>query len=314
MIDVLLLLALPASGKSELRRYFAYLDPVERLESFGMGETVQIDDFPYVHMMRRTSEEAATLGLDPPFFSSDQGTFLDSRDWATLVHLINEDYEFLTKPPPRTDAAGRWLTTRLTAARQKAGADGYFPALAPRDRQTIELSIELEARALFEQISLRRIEPNQTVIIEFARGGPSGAVCPLPEPLGYAFALSILSPALLESAVALYVQVTPEQSRHKNLERAIAGKEGSILHHGVPEAVMHADYGMDDFIWLIESSSVPGAVEVNTNERLQMIPAAVLDNRNDLTSFLRTDPDDWSQTDLNSLRKQLTEAFVSLRE
>ena len=52
-LDVLLLLALPASGKSEARTYLASLSPEECEQHFGIGHTVQLDDFPYVHIMRR---------------------------------------------------------------------------------------------------------------------------------------------------------------------------------------------------------------------------------------------------------------------
>ena len=42
-IDTLLLLALPASGKSEARRYLANLTPSQCHEQFGIGQTVQLD-------------------------------------------------------------------------------------------------------------------------------------------------------------------------------------------------------------------------------------------------------------------------------
>ena len=61
-IDILLLLALPASGKSEARRYLASLSPEQCHEQFGIGHTVQLDDFPYVHIMRRISDELTARG------------------------------------------------------------------------------------------------------------------------------------------------------------------------------------------------------------------------------------------------------------
>ena len=62
ILDVLLLLALPASGKSEVRRYFASLTPEQCRNDFHMGPTVQLDDYPYVHMMRRVSQELRKSG------------------------------------------------------------------------------------------------------------------------------------------------------------------------------------------------------------------------------------------------------------
>ena len=35
------------------------------------------------------------------------------------------------------------------------------------------------------------------------------------------------------------------------------------------------------------------------------VPAAVFDNRDDLTSFLRADPQDWGRTDLDRLHRRL---------
>ena len=312
MIDILLLLALPASGKSEIRRYLDSLD-TDGLELLGIGPTVQIDDFPYVHLMRRLSQEAIGLGLDPPYFADDDGTFLESRDWGTLIHLVNEDYGSLTDPPEGVGSAGRWLTDRLAAARSQVGADPYFASLDERDRLALEATIEQEARVLFEEISERRSEPDQTVVIEFARGMPVGSEYPPPPPLGYRYSLSLLDPAILESARVLYVQVSPEESRRKNRERTVVGEEGSILNHGVPEEVMLNDYGCDDIAWLMESAGKPDTIEVERVDRNFQVPAAVFDNRGDLTSFLRAEPADWPAGRLEALRERLESSFSRLR-
>src|SRR4051812_8275181 len=96
-IDVLLLLALPASGKSEVRRYLAHLTPKQCRDDFHLGETVQLDDYPYVHMMRRVSQALRAIGEQPVFFESDEVPMIDPRDWGTLIELLNEDYEDLVQ-------------------------------------------------------------------------------------------------------------------------------------------------------------------------------------------------------------------------
>jgi hypothetical protein len=311
MIDVLLLLALPASGKSEIRRYLDTLSAGERMETFGLGPMVQLDDFPYVHLMRGISEEAEHLGADPPFFSGP-GPFVDQRDWGTLIHLINQDYAALRMPGSYEESAGRWLVRRMINARKAAGAGSLFDILDTDVVRKIEEAIDGEARTLLEEVSARRLEPGGTVLIEFARGGPAGSGCPLPAPLGYQYSLSMLAAPILERSAALYVWVTPEESRQKNRERSIPGEEGSILHHGVPEQVMADNYGMDDFRWLMSQSQTDDTIEVKSGDRTFELPAAVFDNRGDLTSFLREDPASWSDEDLAGLRAGLAAPFRRL--
>ncbi|MDK1010510.1 MAG: hypothetical protein QGM48_05455 [Actinomycetota bacterium] len=144
--------------------------------------------------------------------------------------------------------------------------------------------------------------------------------CDLPEHLpdsvhGYGFSLRHLSPGILRRAAALYVWVTPEESRRRNLDRAIPGIEGdaSILHHGVPETVMRRDYGVDDFLWLMERGG-GHAVEVDTEDGMFAIPAAVFDNRTDDTSFLRADPSEWDPDLVAELHTALTRSFAELKQ
>ena len=108
-IDTLLLLALPASGKSELRRYFATLDPDVRAADFRLGPTVQLDDYPYVHLMRRIDEELRNLDAGPVFFAANEQPMLKAHDWATLIELVNEDYASLGSTPAVPAAPTAWL-------------------------------------------------------------------------------------------------------------------------------------------------------------------------------------------------------------
>ena len=87
LIDTILLTALPASGKSEVRRFLALQDAETVAHEYYMGPTVQLDDYPYVHMMRRISQECVDRKIEPPFFRSNDQPFLDARDWGTLIAL-----------------------------------------------------------------------------------------------------------------------------------------------------------------------------------------------------------------------------------
>lgn len=311
-IDTLLLLALPASGKSELRRY---LDTrrSDELAELHLKPSVQLDDYPYVHLMRRISRELRLLGEDPVFFASDDGGWLEPRDWGVLIRLVSEDYASLTNPTPvPAGEAASWLLERLDRARSAAGAPARFDTLGSGPRASLCAALEAEAAALV------RTEPvdlaAHTVVVEFARGGPVGASMPLAEPAGYAYSLALLSPEILESASILYVWVDPVESRRRNRERARPGPAGdaSILHHGVPESVMLDEYGTDDINWLMEASDQPGSVMVNAHGRRFHLPIVRFDNRVDRTSFLRDGIEAWDPARVTELHQVLARDLASL--
>ncbi len=316
VIQNLLLLALPASGKSELRRYIDHLPTNVRSTELHLGEPVHLDDYPYVHLMRRVSEEMTALGEQPLFFAAPQESFLDHADWGTLIELVSEDWAALTTRPPCVDHPGEWLLDRLDRARARTGASAGYAELDTDLQRALADTINDDAAALVEELSAGRPLDldGRTVVIEFARGGPEGAEAPLPAPFGYQHSLSLLPAGLTRRAAALYVWVTPEESRKRNRERAKPGPEGdaSILHHGVPESVMRNDYGTDDMAWLLRTARRPGTISVAGAGGTADVPAVVFDNRDDLTSYLRGEPDTWPADAVSSLRERLGAAMDRL--
>ena len=145
-----------------------------------------------------------------------------------------------------------------------------------------------------------------------ARGGPDGATPPLPPPLGYAYTLRKFSDAILSRAAILYVWVTPEESRRKNHERTDPNDPGSILHHGVPMAVMLGDYGCDDMDWLLRTSDRPDTVRIESHGSTYHLPVARFDNRVDKTTFVRAERSAWNPADVGALHRGLAEAFQRL--
>lgn len=311
-LDIVLLLALPASGKSEVRRYLAHLTPEQCRDEFHLGPTVQLDDYPYVHMMRRVSQELRKRGHDGVFFDSDDLPMKESRDWGTLIELLNEDFDDVVnrrRAEPKSAAA--WLLNRYDAARAKVGADAVLGKLPPAMRSELELALEAEARQLADDKNAGIPESldGRTIVIEAARGGPQGASLPLPAPLGYRYSLSRFDDAILSRASILYVWVTPEESRRKNTERTDPNDPGSILHHGVPMAVMLGDYGLDDMEWLIQNSDRPDTVRIEARGKTFHLPVARFDNRVDKTTFVRVDRKDWKPADEKALHDGLAEAL-----
>lgn len=315
ILDAVLLLALPASGKSEVRRYIDHVPDDVRARDFRMGPTVQLDDYPYVHAMRRVDDELAALGDDRFFFCAPDRPFRDPRHWGTLVECVNEDYDDLVARRRADPAsAGRHLLERLDAAARRAGATALLRTIDDEAANSLARALDKEARAMLDEKHANQVDSlaGKTLVIEFARGGPEGASMPLPAPLGYAHSAALLSPAILEKAAVLYVWVEPEESKRKNRARTKPGADGSILHHGVPEEVMRADYGCDDIAWLMENSGRPGTIAVKARGRTFHLPACRFDNRVDKTSFLRDDAKDWKPSDVKAVHEGLRAAVAAL--
>jgi hypothetical protein len=311
IFETVLLLALPASGKSEVRRFFHFQTPEVCHKEFHMGQTVQLDDFPYVHMMRRIDDELARLGKERLFFTSSDKPFKDPIDWGTLTAMLNEDYsDLLHKKIAKPASAAVHLYTRIDAAAKKVGGPVRFGNLDKATQQEVVKPLEAEAREMLTKKHSDYTDlAGKTLVIEFARGGAHGSAMPLSKPFGYQYSLAVLSKAILEKAIILYIWVTPEESRRKNQARTNPNDPGSILHHGVPIDVMMNDYGCDDMEHLEHISDKPGTVIVNAPGKKFHLPIARFDNRVDKTTFLRADPKEWKSEDVKSIHDQLKAAL-----
>jgi hypothetical protein len=278
VFDTVLLLALPASGKSEIRRYLEHQTENTCRELFHMGKTVQLDDYPYVHIMRRVDELLESAGRPRVFFETHDRGFADTTDWGTLISLINEDYaDIRALRQRRPDEPVRWILDRFDRAREAVGAGGPFSSMENSEREILLNGLVAEVDNLISEwnSNVPTSLEGKTVVIEFARGGPVDSPMPLPRCYGYGYSLAELSTEILSRSAILYIWVTPEQSRAKNRERAAPDADGSILFHGVPEHVMLNDYG----------------------------------NRRDLTTFVRQDPDRWEPSNVKLLQDSISAAL-----
>jgi len=319
-LDTLLLFSLPASGKSEMRRYLASLTPEQCREDFGMGPTLQLDDYPYVHLMHRIDDELMARGIGYKFYAGPSRPFLDDWTWAMLIELLNEDYANLRKGAQvEASSAAQLLFDRLDAARVKAGMVETLGDIPWRIRKAVGEVLEKECRAELDALNRQNAigTEGKTIVIEAARGGANGSAFPLCPPHGYAAAFQHLSPEILDRSSLMYIWVEPWQSRHKNIERGLPDGQGSILNHSVPMEVMLGQYGCDDMAYLLEQSDRPGTIRVDRLmeegnryvTRTWHIPAARFDNRQDLTTFVRAPREDWKQEDVAAIHAGLKETF-----
>ena len=287
IFDTLLLLALPASGKSEVRNFLTNKDP----ELFHMGETIQLDDYPYVHIQLVIDEALKAMGEPRIYHHEDDaggrnGPFIDAYDWSALIELLNEDYhEILVGKAENPKFAAIRLFERLDAASVRVGGEAKIAALSPEVRSHLEEKLESEARELFDD----KIKN-----------------------YGYAGSLPCLSDELLKRAAILYIWVTPEESRRKNRDRARPGEDKSILFHGTPESVMLQDYGSDDMLELMEASDRENMLKIVKGDRVFYVPVSRFDNRRDLTTFARKDPKDWKPEEIQALDDGIRDAALKL--
>lgn len=313
-----LLLGLPASGKSEIRE-FINNNNQQHITTLHFGENLQLDDFPYVHFFSRIDEELVKFGQKRVFYS-EQDPFIDDRDWGTLVNLINDDYHLLKeKKKVITDTSVTYLFDRIQKASEKVGIKRDLFDYPSDVFNNLVSNLTEDANKIINNNNAQcdlDLE-DKTLVIEMARGGEDGASMPLTGAKGYQYSLAWLDEDILKDATILYVWVTPEESRRKNADRCDPNDPGSNLHHGVSIRVMLNDYGCDDMIYLRDNSDKKDTVKVSKDGNDYYLPIGVFDNRDDKTTFLRADHTTWKQENIDRIAnglKSATDTMYQVKE
>lgn len=315
VFDIILLLALPASGKSETRKFIAKQNADAKKNIFHLGTNAQMDDFPYVHLMHLIDIELKKQGYDYIFYHDPNANFKESVTWGVLTLMLNQDYDMLIKKTAPMDTDMYGIFNRIDNARIELGEQPFFykdgKCLYDEEKlAAVAEALKDDYKTMDEERKRQAPETveGSTLIVEFARGGADGLTPPLK--WGYEKNLALLSPDILERAAILYVWVTPEESRRKNREREDPNDPGSIIAHCVPDVVMYNEYGCDDMEYLIEKSDRPGYIKVERPEKTYYVPIARVDNRDDKTSFVRQEP--WDPEKEKALYTLLSEGFIDL--
>ena len=148
--DIILLIARPAAGKSEIIDYFKKVPLEERLERFHIGEFDEIDDFP---MLWSWFEEDALLEkMGYPRLHTDQeGFFLHHYLWDLLIERIGLEYQKKQRDIPKYEER---FTTIVEFSR---GAEhgGYRSAFSHLSPQMLEKMAVLYIDVSWEE-SLRK--------------------------------------------------------------------------------------------------------------------------------------------------------------
>jgi hypothetical protein len=329
VVKTVLLNAFPAAGKSEIRKLMRVESDLSK--SLHLGDEVQLDDYPYVKFMRDIDDYLVELGQNRMFYELPDRGFVSNFEWGSLMLLINEDYRDLVirAKKPEGKSATRWLFERIDRAREQVGIYRRLCDLPVNVYWGLEERLEHSAREFMDRkfAEIPETLEGKTVFIEFARGGPDHSSFPLPVPHGYQYSYSMLSDEILEGASVLYVWVTAEMSRAKNIARgqedinAIPGGVTSeaqkfvlSLNHTVPQWVMYNAYGCDDMEYMLSVSDRPNTVMVKKGDKTYYLPVARFDNRSDYTTFCRGNPETWAEKDREAIRAELGKAFAGLVE
>ena len=306
VFDVVLLNALPASGKSELRKFMNENDPDQMINDFHIGKNLQLDDFPYVWLMRQVDKKLAAMGKPTLYYPDDESPTYDGRVWGVLSILLSEDYlDLINRNYVNPASAAEYLFERFDRGCVSVGMKPMISLLDDETRKQIADDLEEEARALLNEKQAQYCEDlsDKTIIIEFSRGGNDGASMPLKDTFGYQYTYSMLSPDLLKHTAVLYIWVTPEESRAKNDARYDPNNPGSSINHKTPDKVMYYDYGCDDVLYMKEVSDRPDTLKVEAWGETFYLPVGVVDNRDDFTTQFRGPKETW---DKDSVEKAVT--------
>ena len=315
VLPILMFCALPASGKSESRRFIKSLTK-EDMAKFHLGDgSTQVDDYPYVDALEKIDVFCyETLGKTI-FKDRNTRLFLNGYEWGCLTYLINDDYldiKKLDKKIPKEYEEDP--VKRRFEELEKNSDKEKFAEFKKKCFDVCNTLLHDKYDNIPESLE------GKTIIFEFSRGGAKGSSFPLEPPKGYEYTLSLFDDEILNNANILYIWVTPEQSFNKNRQRALEGQQGKSqtvstqlsLNHGVPDSVMINEYGTDDFEYLINLSKNGKYIPIKKNGKEFKIKAGRLDNRNDLTSDFRKPQKDWSKEQIEKMTEAMIKAFDAL--
>ena len=97
--DILVLIARPAAGKSEIIDYLKNTPLPQRLSRFHVGEFEEIDDFPTLWRWFEEDRVLTEMGL-PRLHSDQDEFFLHQHQWNVLIRMICLDYQKKVQADP----------------------------------------------------------------------------------------------------------------------------------------------------------------------------------------------------------------------
>jgi hypothetical protein len=157
--DIIVLIARPGAGKSEIIDYLKKSPIEERMERFHVGKFDEIDDFPMLWTWFEEDDLLAKMG-QPRLHTTEQGIFLHQHLWDLLIERIGLEYQKKLRNDPH------YAETFTTIVEFSRGSEhgGYRSAFAHLSPQMLEKMAVLYIDVTWEE-SLRknrkRFNPNK---------------------------------------------------------------------------------------------------------------------------------------------------------
>jgi hypothetical protein len=159
VFDILVLIARPAAGKSEIIHYLKNTSPDERRQRFHVGMLDEIDDFPMIWAWFEEDELLEQMGK-PRLHTDPQGYFLWPYLWDLLIRRIALEYHKRQRDYPIN---GQPVTALVEFARGTEHG-GFRQAFQHLSREVLERAAILYVDVSFAE-SLRknrkRYNPNR---------------------------------------------------------------------------------------------------------------------------------------------------------
>jgi hypothetical protein len=157
--DILLLIARPAAGKSEVIAYLKNTQVEERLQRFHIGKFEEIDDFPMLWTWFEEDALLERMGY-PRLHTDADGYFLGNHLWNLLIERIGLEYKKKLRDVPN------FASDYTTIVEFSRGSEhgGYASAFEHLSKEMVERMAILYIDVSWEE-SLRknrkRFNPNK---------------------------------------------------------------------------------------------------------------------------------------------------------
>jgi hypothetical protein len=148
IFEILIILARPAAGKSEIIKFLQNLPGEERRSRFHIGKIFVLDDFPMIWTWFEEDDLLHQMGF-PRLHTDKNGYFLNQYFWDLLVKRLNLEYSKLKRDSKNTD-----FSTIIEFSRGKEHG-GYKSALLHLSDEILKCAAILYVNVSWEE-SLRK--------------------------------------------------------------------------------------------------------------------------------------------------------------